>query len=490
MSTTKPEVSWQTVIGLEIHVELNTKSKLFSTAANLFGDEPNTNITEVCTGQPGALPVLNREAVRKAVQFGCAIGANICKFSKFDRKSYFYPDSPRNFQITQYDEPIILGGIVIAEVDGKEMSFPVTRVHLEDDAGMLKHFSTFAGVDYNRAGVPLIEIVSEPCFHHPKEAVAYCMAIKAILEYIDASDCNMDEGSLRIDANISVRPHGETRLRNRIEIKNMNSFSNMEMALHAEIKRQIQAYTQNPDLPIEEVILQATYRWDPEKKEVVLMRVKEDAEDYRYFPEPDLVPIVLTEKYIDEIRQALPELPMQRERRYVSELGLSTHSAFVITSEKALADYFEEALKLCGNARSLCNWLIVEFAGRFKDSGKNIVNSGIPASHVGDLAEMIEKGVITGRIAKAVADDMVLHPQKTPAEIVAANPDYSPVHDQGEIELLVDKVLAENVQSIQDYRSGRDKAFAFLVGQVMKLSRGKAAPEVVNALLHQKIGSR
>jgi aspartyl-tRNA(Asn)/glutamyl-tRNA(Gln) amidotransferase subunit B len=488
MSKTIHEDDWQTVIGLEIHVELNTKSKLFSTAANRFGDEPNTNISEVCTGQPGALPVLNREAVRKAVQFGCAIGANICKFSKFDRKSYFYPDSPRNFQITQYDEPIVLGGTVIAEVDGKEMSFPVTRVHLEDDAGMLKHFSTFAGVDYNRAGVPLIEIVSEPCIHHPKEAVAYCMAIKAILEYIDASDCNMDEGSLRIDANISVRPKGETRLRNRIEIKNMNSFSNMEMALRAEIKRQIRAYQQNSDLPIDEVIQQATYRWDPEKKEVVLMRKKEDAEDYRYFPEPDLVPIILTEQYIEEIRQALPELPMQRERRYVADLGLSAHSAFVITSEKSLADYFEEALKVCGNARNLCNWLIVEFAGRFKDSGKNIINSGIPASHVGALAEMIEKGVITGRIAKAVADDMVLHPNKTPAEIVAANPDYLPVHDQGEIELLVDKVLAENAQSIEDYRAGRDKAFAFLVGQVMKLSRGKAAPQVVNDILHQKIG--
>ncbi|MGZ3634119.1 MAG: Asp-tRNA(Asn)/Glu-tRNA(Gln) amidotransferase subunit GatB [Parachlamydiaceae bacterium] len=484
------DAGWQAVIGLEIHVELNTKSKLFSTAANRFGDEPNTNISAVCTGQPGSLPVLNREAVRKAVQFGCAIGAKICKFSKFDRKSYFYPDSPRNFQITQYDEPIILGGTVLAEVDGKEMNFPVTRVHLEDDAGMLKHFSTFAGIDYNRAGVPLIEIVSEPCMHHPKEAVAYCMAIKAILEYLDVSDCNMEEGSLRIDANISVRPQGETKLRNRIEIKNMNSFSNMEMALHAEIHRQIRAYTQNTDLPIDEVIQQATYRWDPERKEVVLMRSKEDAEDYRYFPEPDLVPVILTDAYIDEIRQALPELPMQRERRYVADLGLSNHSAFVITSEKALADYFEEALKICGNARVLCNWLIVEFAGRFKDSGQSIVSSGIPPHHVGALVEMIEKGAITGRIAKAIADDMVAHPHKSPAEIVAGNPDYSPVHDQGEIEQLVDKVLAENSQSIEDYRSGRDKAFAFLVGQVMKLSRGKAAPEVVNALLHQKIGMR
>lgn len=479
---------WQAVIGLEIHAELNTKSKLFSVAPNRFGDEPNTNISEVCTGQPGALPVLNREAVRKAVQFGCAIEATISKFSKFDRKSYFYPDSPRNFQITQFYEPIVIGGRVIAEVDGKEMSFGVTRVHLEDDAGMLKHFSTFAGVDYNRAGVPLIEIVSDPCIHTPKEANAYCTAIKAILQYIDASDCNMEEGSLRVDANVSVRLLGEKGFRNRIEIKNMNSFSYMEMALEAEIKRQIKAYNDNPDLPFDQVIQQATYRWDPEKKETVLMRTKEDAEDYRYFPEPDLVPIILTEEYIEQIRQSLPELPLQRERRYVAEMGLSAHSAFVLTSEKKLADYFEESLKSCGNARSLCNWLIVEFAGRLKDSGKTIAESGIPPSHLGQLVDMIDKGMITGRIAKAVADVMLEHPEKNPGAIVAENPDFNPVHDQAEIEILVDQVLSENPQSIEDYKSGRQKAFAFLVGQVMKLSRGKASPEVVNKLLHQKIG--
>lgn len=479
---------WQPVIGLEIHVELNTKSKLFSVAPNRFGDEPNTNITEVCTGQPGALPVLNREAVRKAVQFGCAIEAEVAKFSKFDRKSYFYPDSPRNFQITQFDEPIVIGGRVIAEVDGKEMTFPVTRVHLEDDAGMLKHFTNFAGVDYNRAGVPLIEIVSDPCIHSPQEAVAYCTAVKAILQYIDASDCNMEEGSLRVDANVSVRKLGETTLRNRIEIKNMNSFSYMELALETEIKRQIREYTRNPDMPVDQVIQQATYRWDPEKKETVMMRSKEGAEDYRYFPEPDLVPIVLTEEYIEGIRQALPELPLQRERRYVAELSLSPHSAFVVTSEKALADYFEEALKGCSNARSLCNWLVIEFAGRLKESGKSIVESGIPPEHVGLLVNMIDTGIITGRMAKSVADDMMLNPGKSPAQIVEENPDYRPVRDHSEIEQLVDKVLAENAQSVEDYRGGREKAFAYLVGQVMKLSRGKADQEVVNTLLRKKIG--
>lgn len=479
--------NWEAVIGLEIHVELNTKSKLFSQAPNHFGDEPNTNITEICTGQPGALPVLNKEAVRKAVQFGCAIQAEIAKFSKFDRKSYFYPDSPRNFQITQYDQPIVKGGTVIAEVDGEEKSFAVNRVHLEDDAGMLKHFSTFAGVDYNRAGCPLIEIVSEPCIHTPQEAVAYAMMVKAILQYIDVSDCNMEEGSLRIDTNVSVRPKGEKGLRNKIEIKNMNSFSFMEMALKSEIHRQIEEYLHNPDVPSDQVIQQATYRWDPEKKETVLMRRKETADDYRYFPEPDLVPIILTDAYIEETRQSLPELPLQRERRYVRDFNLSRHQAFILISEKALADYFEQALQTCSNARSLANWLLVEFVGRLKDSGESILSVGIKPEHVATLIHLIDQGKITGRIAKSVADDMVARPGIDPAIIVADNPDYQPLNDQAEIERYVDKVLVENEQSIADYKAGRDKAFAFLVGQVMKLCRGKASPQLVNALLKERI---
>lgn len=478
---------WEPVIGLEIHVELNTKSKLFSSAPNHFGDEPNTNITEVCTGQPGALPVINKEAIRKAVQFGCAIQGHVAKFSRFDRKSYFYPDSPRNFQITQYEQPIVVGGTVIAEVEGEEKSFAVNRVHLEDDAGMLKHFSTFAGVDYNRAGSPLIEIVSEPCIHTPQEAVAYAMAIKAILQYIDVSDCNMEEGSLRIDTNVSVRPKGEKTLRNKIEIKNMNSFTFMEMALKSEIKRQINEYLSKPNVPHKEIINQATYRWDPEKQETVLMRRKETADDYRYFPEPDLVPILLTDSYIEEIRRALPELPMQRERRYVKELGLAADSAFILTSDKQLADYFEEALKACTNARSLCNWIITEFAGRLKDTGKNILTVGIPPQHVAELVSLIDTGVITGRIAKSVADDMVQRPGESPADIVKKNPDYQPMQDHGEIERIVDQVLAENPQSVSDYKSGRDKAFAFLVGQVMKLTRGKASPQLVNDLIKKKV---
>lgn len=478
---------WEPVIGLEIHVELNTKSKLFSSAPNRFGDEPNTNIAAVCTAEPGSLPVLNKEAVRKAVQFGCAINGQVSHFSKFDRKSYFYPDNPRNYQITQYDEPIVRGGKVIAEVDGHEKEFAVNRVHLEDDAGMLKHFTNFAGVDFNRAGVPLIEVVSEPCMHSSKDAVAYAMVVKAILQYIDASDCNMEEGSLRFDVNISVRPKGEKGLRNKIEVKNLNSFNFMEQAIESEVKRQIQEYTSNPNKDPKHVISQSTYRWDPEKNETILMRRKEFAEDYRYFPEPDLVPIVLTNEYIEEIRRGLPELPLQRERRYVNSLGISPDSAFILTSDKPLADYFEEALKICSNPRSLCNWLIVEFAGRFKNTGKTLLDTGIPAAHIAKLINLIDSGSITGKIAKSIADDMVRDPGKDPEKIILENPDYTPVHDAGELERYIEQVITENSQSVADYKAGKERAFGFLIGQVMKLTRGKASPMVVNELLRKKL---
>lgn len=474
---------WEPVIGLEIHAQLNTKTKIYSPAPNRFGDDPNINISAVCTGQPGALPVINKEAVRKAVQFGLAIGAEISKISTFDRKSYFYPDSPRNFQITQFENPLIRGG----EVRSNGKIFKVNRAHIEDDAGMLKHFSTFAGVDYNRAGAPLIEIVSEACIHCPKDASAYAAAIRAILLYIDACDGNMEEGSLRIDANISVRPKGEMGLRPRIEIKNMNSFSFMEMAISSEISRQIKLYLNHPHKDPLELIPPGTYRWDPELKHPVLMRKKESADDYRYFPEPDLTPLILTDAYIDEIRTKLPELPHDRYKRYISDLGLTEYAAEVLINEKFLSDYFEEALKLCKNPRLLCNWITVEFAGKLKDSGKTLLDIGILPPHIAKLVQMIDENKITGRIAKSVADDMIASPGSDPEIIVAKNPDYQPLDDVSAIEPLVDQVLAENPQSILDFKAGRDKAFAFLVGSVMKLTRGKASPQVVNDLIKKKL---
>lgn len=487
MNTKIHHGDWEPIIGLEIHAELNTKSKLFSSDANRFGDEPNTNISEVSTAQPGSLPVLNKEAVKKAVQFGLSIGAHINLISQFDRKSYFYPDNPRNFQITQYETPIIIGGSVVAVVDGAEKEFQITRAHIEDDSGMLKHFTNFAGVDYNRAGVPLIEIVSEPCMRTPKDASAYAMAIKAILEYIDASDCNMEEGSLRFDVNVSVRKKGEKEFRNKIEIKNMNSFSNLELAISHEIFRQIKAYEENPTMDPKEVITQATHRWDPDKGETVLMRKKEYADDYRYFPEPDLLPLVLSQSYVDDIRKTLPELPLQKEKRYVESLGLAVHQAFFLASDKKLADYFEACLKTCSNAKVLTNWLIVEFPGRLKEKNLCLYQTAILPEHVAELVNLIDKGDIHGKIAKCVADEMVASPGTTASSIVAKNPDYQPLNDKSAIEPLVDTVLAENQDSINSVLSGRDRAFAYLVGQVMKATKGTASPQVVNELLKEKI---
>lgn len=486
--TTKNEYDlWEPVIGLEIHVQLNTKTKLFSHAPNRFGDEPNTNITDVCTGQPGTLPVLNKEAVRKAVQFGCAIQGTVALFSKFDRKSYFYPDSPRNYQITQFDQPIILGGFVEAEVEGVIKRFAINRAHIEDDAGMLKHFSSFAGVDYNRAGVPLIEVVSEPCIHSAKEAAAYATAIRSIMDYLNASDCNMEEGSLRMDANISVRRKGETALRSKIEIKNMNSFNNMEMAIDIEIARQIDLYTRYPDKDQTTLISPGTYRFDPETKQLVMMRSKENAEDYRYFPEPDLPPIILTKEYIDKVRSTLPELPLERLRRYTQELGLAQDTAYTLIADKQLCEYFEEALISCKNPKALSNWLVVEFTGRIKESGLSLRSSNIPPHHVTELVNMIEEGIVTGKIAKSVADDMVASPTLSAKTIVQNNPQYQPISDVSSIESLVDQVLQENPQSIIDFKAGKTRAYGFLVGQVMKLCQGKASPALVNELLNKKL---
>lgn len=478
---------WETIIGLEVHVQLNTKSKLFSAAPNSFGDEPNTNITELCTGQPGALPVLNAGAVRKAIRLGCALNAKIAEVCSFDRKSYFYPDSPRNFQITQFYEPIILGGEVVADVEGIEHTFSVEHAHLEDDAGMLKHFTNFSGVDYNRAGVPLIEIVSNPCIHSAKQAVAYAMALKAICEYTDISDCNMEEGHLRIDANISVRKKGEKGLRNKTEIKNMNSFRNMELAIEAEVKRQIREYERYPDLDPTQVISQMTLRYDALADKLHEMRSKEFANDYRYCPEPDLVPLAISRAQVEEVRAELPELPYARKKRYIEELELNDYTASIITNEKWLADYFEEALALSHHPRKVANWIMVEFFGRLKDSGETLRTKGILARHIGSLVNLIEEGTITGKIAKSIADEMVASPGKSPEEIILANPSYKPVEDTGEVERIVDQVIAENAQAVEDFKGGHNRSFGFLVGQVMQATGGKAPPKLVTELLRKKI---
>ncbi|MCH9632560.1 MAG: Aspartyl/glutamyl-tRNA(Asn/Gln) amidotransferase subunit B [Chlamydiae bacterium] len=479
---------WETVVGIEVHAQLNTVSKLFSSAPNSFGDEPNTNISVVCTGQPGTLPVLNKEAVKKAVLWGHAVNAEVALYSKFDRKSYFYPDAPRNFQITQFDKPIVKGGKVTCEIDGKEKTLELDHTHLEDDAGNCRHFSNFGGVDYNRAGVPLIEIVTKPLVGTtPKEVATFASMIRAILQYLDICDCNMEEGSLRMDCNVSVKKKTEKEFRTKVEIKNMNSFSNMQLAIEQEVNRQTKIYMSNPEADPKSLIMQSTYRWDPEAKMIRLMRLKEHADDYRYFPEPDLPPLLLTQEYIDALQQEMPELPFERKKRYMEHIKIAEDITNILINDKKLSDYFERALKVCSNARSLSNWIVVEFLGRFKDSGVNLPDSEIEAENIGRLVNMIDKKIINGKIAKKVADDMVSMSGKDCEEIVSENPDYQPVNDESEIEALVDQVLAQNQQSITDYKNGKEKAFGFLVGQVMKLSRGKASPELVNKLLKKKL---
>ena len=475
--------NWEVVIGLEVHVQLKTRSKLFSRAPNRFGDEPNTNIDVVDTGQPGALPVLNEEAVAKAVLFGLAIESQISPISKFDRKSYFYPDSPRNFQITQYDKPLIVGGTIIADVEGQTKKFQVDHAHLEDDAGMLKHFSKFAGVDYNRAGIPLLEIVSTPCMFSPKDASSYAMAIKAIMQYLDVSDCNMEEGSLRIDTNISVRPKGEKQMRNKTEIKNLNSFTNMELAIEAEMKRQVEMYLEHPN----KCLSSQTLRFDVEKRKTIPMRSKEEAKDYRYFPEPDLPPIHLSEAYIEKLRQELPELPHERFRRYVNQLKLSEYNASILVNDKLLSDYFEQGLKSTSFASLLCNWITVEFVGRLKESGVPLYHSSILPKHIAKLVNFIHEKKITGRIAKEVADIMVQIQGKDPELIIKENPNFQALNDEAVIATFVDRVLDENTSSIEAFKKGKDKAFNFLVGQVMKYSKGKASPDIVKTILLKKL---
>lgn len=473
---------WQPVIGLEIHVQLKTKSKLFSPARNHFGDAPNTNISDVCTGQPGTLPVLNQEAVKKAVQFGCAIGAHISPLSTFDRKSYFYPDSPRNYQITQFEHPLLLGGKINVHIDGLIKQFTLLRSHLEEDAGMIKHFETFGAIDYNRAGVPLLEIVSAPCIHSAQEASALVSAIELLMVYLDASNCNMEEGSLRIDANVSVRLGSEKELRPQTEIKNMNSLSHLECAIETEIKRQIELYTLNPH----EKIIPATYRFDPKSKTNILMRLKESVEDYRYFQEPDLLPLLISPDYVEKIQKSLPELPSERLHRYTQILKIPEKTASTLIHNKPLSDYFEKALPSSKNPSLLANWILVEFGGRMQ-KGETLPESGILAQNISSLVNKIEEKKLTGKLAKQVADFMVESPHLSPDEVIHKNPELKPLDDLGLLEILIDAVLLENPTSIDDFKSGKAKAFIFLVGKVMERSKGCALPHLVHTILLKKL---
>ncbi len=475
-----------TVIGLEVHAELKTKTKAFCSCSTEFGAEPNTHVCPVCLGMPGALPVLNKRVVEFAIRAGLALNCDIQKFNKMDRKNYFYPDLAKNYQISQWDEPICLGGHIDIRVNGEKKRIGITRIHMEEDAGKLVHSgltistSDSSAVDYNRAGVPLIEIVSEPDMRSAAEARAYMEQLKAILEYTDVCDCKMQEGSLRCDANISVMPEGATEFGTRAEIKNLNSFRALERAIEYEVERQIEIVEDGGH------VVQETRTWDDANGVTLSMRSKEEAHDYRYFPEPDLVPINLDQAWIDEIKATLPELPSARKERLLTE-DVPEDNADIIVASKKVADYFDEGTKATKNLKALSNWLIGDVAGYLNAEGIEIDDPEfkITPDHLGELVNLIDKGVLSSKLAKQVFAEM-LKENEAP-EALVKKLGLEQVSDAGELGKLVDEVIAANPQSIADFKAGKKKALGFLVGQIMKATHGKANPGMVNKMLMEKL---
>ena len=477
-----------TVIGLEVHAELKTKTKAFCSCSTEFGAEPNTHVCPVCLGMPGALPVLNKRVVEFAIRAGLALNCDIQKFNKMDRKNYFYPDLAKNYQISQWDEPICLGGHIDIRVNGEKKRIGITRIHMEEDAGKLVHSgltistSDSSAVDYNRAGVPLIEIVSEPDMRSAAEARAYMEQLKAILEYTDVCDCKMQEGSLRCDANISVMPEGATEFGTRAEIKNLNSFRALERAIEYEVERQIEIVEDGGH------VVQETRTWDDANGVTLSMRSKEEAHDYRYFPEPDLVPINLDQAWIDEIKATLPELPSGRKERLLAE-DVPEDNADIIVASKKVADYFDEGTKATKNLKALSNWLIGDVAGYLNAEGIEIDDPEfkITPDHLGELVNLIDKGVLSSKLAKQVFAEM-LKENEAP-EALVKKLGLEQVSDAGELGKLVDEVIAANPQSIADFKASKKKALGFLVGQIMKATHGKANPGMVNKMLMEKLNS-
>lgn len=478
-------MNYEVIIGLEVHSELKTKTKIFCGCATTFGSPQNTNVCPVCLGLPGVLPVLNEKVVEFGIKAGLALNCTISKYSKFDRKNYYYPDLPKNFQTSQLDLPIAEHGHLYIEVDGEKKRIGITRAHMEEDAGKLVHSgatitsSDYSNVDYNRTGVPLLEIVSEPDMRSPEEAVAYLEKMKSILEYVEVSDCKMEEGSLRCDVNVSLRKWGAEKFGTKVEMKNLNSFKTVQRALEYEIERQADILDEGG------TIVQETRTWDEAKGMTLSMRSKEQAHDYRYFPEPDLVPIVTSEERIEEIRASLPELPDARRQRLTEVCGLSSYDAGVITATRAMADYFDAVCNAGADAKLAANWLMGDVSKHLNAEGKAISDMLIQANQLADLIQLIGKGTISSKIAKTVFEEM----WKTgddPAKIVEEK-GLVQITDTKAIEEIVDRVIADNPKPVEDYKGGNKKSIGFLVGQVMKLSKGKANPGMVNQLLAQKL---
>ncbi len=481
---------WDVVIGLEVHVQLATQSKIFSGSPTAFGAEPNTQASLVDLGMPGVLPVLNAEAVKMAVRFGLGIDAEIGRKSVFARKNYFYPDLPKGYQISQYELPIVgKGHVDITLDDGTVKRIGVTRAHLEEDAGKSLHedFQGMSGIDLNRAGTPLLEIVSEPDMRNAKEAVAYARAIHALIRYLGISDGNMNEGSMRCDCNVSIRPKGTEAFGTRREIKNVNSFRFIEKAINAEVEWQVE------QLESGRKIQQATVLYDPATNTTRAMRTKEEANDYRYFPDPDLLPVVVSEAFIEEVLRALPELPEAKRARFISEFGLGDYDAARLVGDKDLAQFFETAVQAAGsaNAKLVANWTISELLGRLNADEKEITDSPVAAGQIGGLVARIADGTLSSKLAKTVFDALWNGEGPTADAIIEAR-GLKQVSDSGAIEAIVDKVLAASAAQVEDYRasdeSKRKKKLGFFVGQIMKESQGKANPQQVNEILLRKLG--
>ena len=467
---------YETVIGLEVHVELATKTKIFCSCPTEFGKAPNTNICPVCLGLPGTLPVLNKKAVEYAIKAALALNCSIGSYTKFDRKNYFYPDLPKAYQISQLDRPLASDGYLEIEAEGKKKRIGINRVHMEEDAGKLVHAESgdYSLADYNRAGVPLIEIVSEPDIGSPAEAKAYLEKLRSIMLYAGVSDVKMEEGSLRCDANISLRPAGSSKLGTKVEIKNMNSFKAVQSALEYEVKRQA------AELDAGGEIIQETRRWDENSGKTYSMRSKED---YRYFPEPDLLPLQIEKEWVEEIRQSLPEMPDFRRKRYMEDYNLSAYDAEVITATKSMADFFEATLQEYNDAKAVANWLMGDISRQLNAEGVEIDRTKLTPSHLAELLKIQDKGTISGKIAKTVFREMFAS-GKMPAQIVEEK-GLVQISDEGAIAAIVEQVIAENPGPVSDYRSGKEKALGYLVGQIMKLSKGKANPQLANKLLRK-----
>ena len=469
---------YEAVIGLEVHAELSTKTKIFCSCPNDFGGEPNTHVCPVCMAMPGALPVLNKKVVEYAVKAGLATNCEITKLSKNDRKNYFYPDLPKSYQISQFDKPLCTNGYIEIETENGTKKIGITRIHIEEDAGKLTHddYGRDSLVDLNRAGVPLIETVSEPDLRSSKEADAYLKKLKSIFQYIDVSDCKMEEGSLRADVNVSVHKKGEP-FGKRTEMKNMSSFRSIVRAIDYEIERQIDVYENGG------TVEQETLRWDEVSGKTFTMRSKENANDYRYFPEPDLGIIEVSDEWKEEIRKTLPEMPEERKERYIKEFKLPEYDSNIIVSSKYLSDFFEEAVKVCSNPKAVSNWIMTDII-RVQNE-EDVEEMPFTAEELGKLITLIDKGTISSSIAKKVFEELLENP-RDPEQIIKEK-GWIQISDEGAIKEVVLKILEANPQSIVDYKAGRDRALGFLVGQAMKETKGKANPQLLNKLFLEEL---